>query len=69
LVGRLERIYLDESAQRLGVFGDAKYGATWGDEDLLNLAASETILHSGSAFTLPHGKMPDGAAVAAVFRY
>lgn len=69
--GRVDRIYIDESAQRVGVFNDAKRAdrSNWGEEELLNLAAVETILHAGQAFTLPNGRMPDEAAVAAVFRY
>ncbi len=69
--GRVDRIFIDESAQRLGVFPEAKHDghSTWGEEDLLNFAAVETILHGGAAFTLPNSRMPDGAAVAAIFRY
>ena len=69
--GRVDRVYIDESAQRVGLFADPKYGAgsNWGEEDLLNRAAVETILHGGLAFALPNSGMPDGAAVAAMFRY
>jgi len=67
--GRVESIYIDESAQRVGVF-DAQHGApNWGEEDLLNRAAVETILHGGLAFGLPNSAMPDGVGVAALFRY
>jgi hypothetical protein len=69
--GRVDSIYIDESAQRVGPFADARHGggSSWGEEDLLNRAAVETIVHSGLAFALPNSGMPDGAAVAAVFRY
>jgi hypothetical protein len=69
--GRVDSIYIDESAQRVGLFADAKHagGSTWGEEDLLNRVAVETILNGGLAFALPNSGMPDGAAVAAVFRY
>lgn len=69
--GRVSRLYIDESAQRRGVFVGERRGAwgDWGEEDLLNLAAVETILQSGQAFALPGDRMPDGAAVAAVLRY
>jgi len=69
--GRVDRIYIDESAQRVGVLDDAKRAdrSNWGEEDLLNLAAVETIFHGGQAFALPNSRMPDEAAVAAVFRY
>ncbi|HTS46325.1 MAG TPA: hypothetical protein VMH05_00190 [Bryobacteraceae bacterium] len=39
------------------------------NEDLLNRAAIETLRQRGLAFSLPAAKMPDGSAVAAVFRY
>lgn len=39
------------------------------NQDLLNRAAIETLRQRGLAFSLPAAKMPDGAAVAAVFRY
>jgi len=69
--GRVERVFVDESARRMGVFDVAKHGgrANWGEEDLLNLAAVETISHGGGAFALPNSRMPDEAAIAAVFRY
>jgi Bacterial archaeo-eukaryotic release factor family 3 len=69
--GRVDRIYIDEAAQRVGIFTDAQPAvhSHWGEEDLLNLAAVETLRNSGSAFPLPNSRMPDGTAVAAVFRY
>ena len=68
--GRIDKLYVDESAQRTGVFSDRGEGAQGsGEEDLLNIAAVQTLLHSGVAFELPAGKMPDHAVVAAVFRY
>jgi hypothetical protein len=68
--GRVEKLYIDESAARTGRLTDLS-GTPWnrGEEDLLNAAAVETILHGGAAFGLPANKMQDGAAVAAVFRY
>jgi hypothetical protein len=69
--GRVDRLYIDESAQSSGRLPDANHGARWnrGEEDLLNVAAVETILQGGTVFVLPAHKMPDRAAVAAVFRY
>ena len=69
--GRVDRIYLDENAQRTGRFeGSAANGyRAWGEEDLLNLAAVQTILHAGQAFCLPNGLIPDGAPAAAVLRF
>lgn len=40
-----------------------------GTEDLLNLAAIYTILSRGVVYAVPPAEMPDGAAVAAVFRF
>ncbi|HTR38694.1 MAG TPA: hypothetical protein VMH80_22465 [Bryobacteraceae bacterium] len=69
--GRVHRLYLDESAKRFGAVPEVKRGgpSNWGDEDLLNLAAVETILQRGLVFSLPSNKMPDGAAAAAVLRF
>ena len=39
------------------------------DEDLLDLAAIETLAAGGSVFALKPDEMPDGASVAAIFRY
>jgi hypothetical protein len=39
------------------------------DEDLLDAAAVQTLLKGGTVYALEPEKMPDGAAVAAVFRH
>jgi hypothetical protein len=69
--GRVGWIYLNQDARVFGVFDRAQQerGRDWGEEDLLNLAAVETLRHGGSVFSLPADKMPDNAAVAAIFRY
>jgi hypothetical protein len=71
LDGRVHRLYLDENAQRPGVLYNVKRGgrSNWGQEDLLNAAAVETILQRGLVFALPPSKMPDRAVAAAVLRY
>jgi len=61
--GRVMRLYLDEAAEALGEFDGGR------EEDLLNAAAVETIVHGGNAFALPGASMPDHASIAAVFRY
>ena len=69
--GRVDRLYIDEYARRYGVFqrlAEVNH-QTWGSEDLLNLGAVETILHNGQAFAVPDGAIPDGAVLAAVFRF
>ena len=69
--GRVHRLYLNESAQRSGATPEMKRGgpSNWGDEDLLNLAAVETILQRGLVYSLPSDKMPNGAPAAAVLRF
>jgi len=69
--GRVHRLYLSENAQRSGAVPDLKRGArsNWGAQDLLNVAAVETILQRGLVFALPGSQMPDGALAAAVLRF
>ena len=68
--GRVEKLYVNEGAQKMGFLPDAIRSARGRrEEDLLNVAAVETILHGGAAFSLPANKLPDGASVAAVLRY
>jgi Bacterial archaeo-eukaryotic release factor family 7 len=40
-----------------------------GDEDLLDLAATQTLLHGGAVYAVEHSGMPDDTPLAAVFRY
>jgi hypothetical protein len=40
-----------------------------GDDELLNLAAILTIRHGGQVYVVPPGELPEGAGIAAVFRY
>lgn len=40
-----------------------------GDEDLLSLAAIQTILHGGTVYAVGSGKVPGGGPIAAVYRY
>ena len=69
--GRVGWLFINQDARVLGVSDMTRRPGqgNWGEEDLLNVAAVETILHRGEAFTIPDAKMPDGAEVAAVFRY
>ncbi len=68
--GRIHRLYVDKLARKPGVFQGAKRGGRWdwGQEDLLNVAAVETVLQGGAPFALPGDRMPEGASLA-VFRY
>jgi len=69
--GRVDRLYIDESAQRMGVFPEGTHNGrfNWGEEDLLNLAAIETVRQGGQAFALPNSRTPDGTVIAATLRY
>ena len=69
--GRVARLYIDQAARMFGLFeGTRRSGHwNWGQEDLLNVAAVETLLQGGSAYSLPTGRIPDGAPIAAILRY
>ena len=67
--GRIGRLYIDQAARMYGAYEGQRHGERWGDEDLLNIAAAETLLHGGSAYSLPSGRIPDGAPIAAILRY
>ena len=68
---RVSDLYLDENGQRIGAFEGKIFGghANWHNEDLLNVAAVETLLGGGAVYSLPSHLMPDGAVAAAAFRY
>ncbi|HEX9943452.1 MAG TPA: hypothetical protein VGG03_15665 [Thermoanaerobaculia bacterium] len=40
-----------------------------GSEDLLDLAAVQTFLNGGQVYAVPQAEVPDGQAMAAIFRY
>jgi len=39
------------------------------DEDLLDLAAIQTLLNRGTVYALTQEKMPENSTTAAIFRY
>jgi len=66
--GKVNHLYIDEQAVRSGAF--AKDGYTcWGDEDLLNLAAIQTMRNRGKAVVLPPDAMPGEVAAFATLRF
>jgi hypothetical protein len=73
--GRVLTLLVSDSAEQIGTFDETTQTAkgretgTTSDEDLLNDAASQTILHAGEVLVTPHNKMPNGAPLAALFRY
>ena len=73
--GRVLTLLISDSLSTTGSYNGATHSVKAretggdGDEDLVNMAAVETILHSGNVFVAPNTKMPNGAPVAAVFRF
>jgi len=66
--GRVRELYLNERGEKAGVFERGMY-QSWGQEDLLNLAAVQTIIHDGKACSLPAEMMPDGLAAIGIMRF
>jgi hypothetical protein len=73
--GRVESAFISVDIQQWGAF-DPDEGAVVvhqeaqsGDEDLLNLVAVHTTLNRGSVYVVAPAEMPNGAPVAALFRY
>jgi hypothetical protein len=68
---RVADLYLDENAQRVGNFEGKIFGGhgNWHNEDLLNVAAVETLLARGAVYPLPSHAIVGGAVAAATLRY
>jgi len=66
--GRVSDLYLDENGKRMGNFDGKIFGSrtNWHDEDLLNVAAVETLLHDGAVSSLPSHLMTGDVAGAAL---
>ena len=43
--------------------------ARFNDDDLLDVAATQTLLHGGTVYAVDRAQMPDEGLLAAVFRY
>jgi hypothetical protein len=73
--GRIETLFVDVDSQQWGSFDPATQTiqlhqeAGPDDEDLLDFAALHTFLNSGTVYAVKPDAAPDGAAVAAVYRY
>jgi hypothetical protein len=73
--GRVLTLLVSDSLETTGVFDETTHtvkGRETGsaeDEDLVNDAAIQTILHAGQVYVVPNGKMPNGAPLAAIFRF
>jgi len=72
--GRIESLFVASDQEQWGTFDPATHSihvhreAKFRDEDLLDLAATQTLLHGGSVYAVKREHMPDTALVAAVFR-
>jgi len=73
--GRVLSLFLAEGAEQWG-FWDSEQGVAHvhhnresGDEDLLNFAAIQTLLHHGNVHSVAPVELPDGANLAALFRF
>jgi hypothetical protein len=73
--GRVGSLFVAVGIQQWGAFDPdhnephVHQEAEPGDEDLLDLAAVQTLLNGGDVYAVEPEKMPDGSPVAAVFRY
>lgn len=73
--GRVEILFAALGFQQWGSFDvhtnsvELRKEAKPGDEDLLDFAAAHTLLNAGTVYAVEAGKVPDGAPLAAVFRY
>lgn len=73
--GRVESLFVAIDQEQWGVF-DPTSGllhvhkeARFGDDDLLDIAATQTLLHGGAVYAVKRTSMPETTGVAAVFRY
>jgi hypothetical protein len=72
--GCIESLFVTSDQEQWGTFDPATRTmhvhrqAKFRDEDLLDLAATQTLLHGGSVYAVEREHMPDTALIAAVFR-
>ncbi|MFA5880724.1 MAG: hypothetical protein WC834_00895 [Eubacteriales bacterium] len=73
--GRIESLFVTIDLQQWGTYNPntntvhPHRKAEPGDDDLLDLAAVQTLLNGGTVYAVDTKKMPDRAPLAAVFRY
>lgn len=73
--GRIGDLFVALDDEQWGRFDPSTYSIEiheerrTGDDDLLDAAARQTMMHRGSVYALERAHMPDEALVAAVFRY
>ncbi len=73
--GRVLTLLVSDSVETTGAFDEETHSVkgrqTGGpeDEDLVNDAVVQTILHGGQPLVVPNGKMPNGTPLAAIYRF
>jgi hypothetical protein len=73
--GRVDALFIAAGLQHWGTFDPATFAVEShkvprpGDEDLLDLAAVQTLVKGGKVFAVEPSEIPDGAPLAAVYRY
>ena len=73
--GRVESLFIAIDQELWGIFNPITSAlhvhsvARYRDDDLLDVAATQTLLHSGSVYAVERAKVPGGGPIAAVFRY
>jgi len=73
--GRVKVLFVDRDAQQWGTFDPVTSTLTLhpeaepDDEELLDLAAVQTFMHTGTVYVVGRDQMPDGTSLAAIFRY
>jgi hypothetical protein len=73
--GRVLNLFVAEQANVLGRFDEGQFRARAhqtdrpGDEDLVNAAAVQTLLHGGRVHALPQARLPGNRPMACIARY
>lgn len=73
--GRVDTLFVDPAAHRWGRFDAAARAVEIrrerhnGDEDLIDRAALETLLHGGTVYASAAGAVPGGGELAALYRF
>ncbi len=66
--GRVDQLYLRQGATNMGEYAFGTYRSSR-SEDLLNLAAVQTMLHDGKVFELPGAKLGREAEIIGLMRF
>ena len=73
--GRIEHLFLAVDQEQWGTFNPATNTLhvhrepRFQDDELLDMAATQTLLHGGSVYVVEQAQMPGEGLLAAVFRY